>query len=226
MASDEIARKVILMTAWLSKWGPLAGVLSSLLFIVSFVLGSGSPDSSASGQQVIQWYTQHGHQVVSDSVVGLAMFFFVIFAAMLPRHIRRGEGWLANAAVAGAVCIGIGATILQGIDLVLARDAKHLTDASAQTLILLENNFQLPWALGVALFGVLAGLAVVAGRILPAWMGWVLFALGAVSLVPPLSWFAFLLMMLWTLIAGIWMVRQGPPAVTTDPVTPQERVLA
>jgi hypothetical protein len=228
MAGDEINTwKVILMTAWLSKWGPLAGTLSGILFIACFVIGSGNaPDTSASGQQIIQWYTQHPHQVYSDSLLGVSMFFLILFAAVLPRRIRRGEAWLANAAVAGAVCTGIGGTILLGIDLVLARDAKHLTVASAQTLSLLQNDFALPWTLGIALFGVLTGLAVVAGRILPAWMGWVLFALGVVALVPPLSWFAFLLSMLWVLVAGIWMTVQAPPAVTADPVTPQERVLA
>ena len=95
----------------------------------------------------------------------------------------------------------------------LATDTKDLTSTSAQTLILLENDFFLPAVLGFALFGVLGGLAVVAGRILPVWMGWVLFAVGIAALVPPISWFAMLATALWVLIAGIWMVVQGPPAV-------------
>ena len=70
----------------------------------------------------------------------------------------------------------IGLTCLLGFDLVLALDTKDLTPASAQTLNLLQNDFFLPVVLGFALFGILGGLAVVAGRILPVWMGWVLFA--------------------------------------------------
>ena len=109
----------------------------------------------------------------------------------------------------------------------LALDTKDLTPASAQTLNLLQNDFFLPAVLGFALFGILGGLAVVAGRILPVWMGWVLFALGVVALVPPISWFALLATVLWVLVAGIWMVVQGPPAVEqAEPVTTGERVLA
>jgi hypothetical protein len=110
---------------------------------------------------------------------------------------------------------------------VLATDTKDLTSTSAQTLILLENDFFLPAVLGFALFGILAGLAVVAGRILPAWMGWVLFAIGIAALVPPISWFAMLATALWVLIAGIWMVVQGPPVVErAEPIAAGERVLA
>ena len=37
------------MVAWLSKWGPLAGVLSGLLVAVSFVIGNSTPDDNATG---------------------------------------------------------------------------------------------------------------------------------------------------------------------------------
>lgn len=132
------------MVAWLSKWGPLAGA-------VSFVIGSSTPDSSAPGSQVIQWYTtHHKRETVSDLLVGLAMFFLVLFAG------RAGPS------------------------------------RPAQTLNMLENDFFLPVVLGFALFGILGGLTVVAGRILPRWMGWVLFAAGIVALVPPIAWFAML----------------------------------
>jgi len=68
---------------------------------------------------------------------------------------------------------------------------------------------------------------VIAGRILPVWMGWVLFAIGIAALVPPISWFAMLATALWVLIAGIWMVVQGPPAVArAEPVVAGERVPA
>ena len=65
-----------------------------------------------------------------------------------------------------------------GFDSVLTQDHNHLTTASAQTLNLLDNDFFLPILIGFALFGILTGLAVVVGRILPKWMGWVMFAFG------------------------------------------------
>ena len=217
------------MAAWLSKWGPLAGVVSALLIVVAFAAsGTGTPGDNSTGPQVIRWYTaNHGRAMLGDVLVGLAMFFLVLFAATLARHVRRGDRWIATGALGGAVVAALGLTCLIGFDLVLTTATKNLTSASAQTLILLENDFFLPAVLGFALFGVLGGLAVVVGRILPAWMGWVLFVIGIVALVPPISWFALLGTLLWTLIAGIWMVVQGPPAVEqAEPVAVGERVLA
>jgi hypothetical protein len=213
------------MAAWLTKWGPLAGTLSALMFVVSFVAGSSTPDSNQTGAQVISWYTaHHTGRILSDLFGGLAMVLFIAFAVVLAGHVRRGERWVAAGPVAGAVCLGTGLAVALSFDLVLALDTKYLTDSSAQTLNLLQNDFFLPIALGVVVFGVLGGLAMVAGRMLPAWYGWVLFAVGVVALVPPLSWFALLGTMLWLLIAGIWLTVQGPPAVRTEPVPASEQV--
>jgi hypothetical protein len=203
----------------------VSGALSALLVVVSLVTGSNTPDSNQTGAQVIQWYTaNHNQRIVSDLLAGLAMVFLVAFAAVLTGHVRRGERWIAGGALAGAVCAAIGLTSTLGFDLVLATDTKNLTPGSAQTLNLLQNGFFLPLVLGIALFAILGGLAVVAGRILPAWTGWVLFAVGVAALVPPISWFALLAVLLWVLVAGIWMTLQGPPALEVEPVTAGERV--
>jgi hypothetical protein len=213
------------MSAWLSKWGPLSGALSALLVVVSLATGSGTPGGNKTGAQVIQWYTaNHNQRAVSDLLAGLAMLFLVAFAAVLARYSRLGGRWIAGGALAGAVCAAVGLTSILGFDLVLATDTKELTPASAQTLNLLQNDFFLPLVLGVALFAILGGLAVVAGRILPAWMGWVLFAVGIVALVPPVSWFALLGTLVWVLAAGIWLTLQGPPAVEAEPVAAEEQV--
>ena len=213
------------MSAWLSKWGPLSGALSALLVVVSLATGSGTPGGNKTGAQVIQWYTaNHNQRAVSDLLAGLAMLFLVAFAAVLARYSRRGERWIAGGALAGAVCAAVGLTSILGFDLVLATDTKDLTPASAQTLNLLQNDFFLPLVLGVALFAILGGLAVVAGRILPAWMGWVLFAVGIVALVPPVSWFALLGTLVWVLAAGIWLTLQGPPAVEQELAAAGEQV--
>jgi hypothetical protein len=213
------------MTAWLTRWGPLAGTLSAILFVVSFFIGPSTPDSNQTGAQVISWYTaHHTGRILSDLFGGLAMVLLVAFAVLLAGHVRRGERWVAVGPVAGALGLGIGLAVALSFDLVLALDTKYLTDSSAQTLNLLQNDFFLPIALGVALFGILGGLAMVAGRMLPVAMGWVLFVVGLVALVPPLSWFALLGTMLWVLIAGTWLTVQRPPAVQREAVPASEQV--
>jgi len=200
------------MSSWLSKWAPASGVLAGVLVAIAFFASPNSPGDNATGAQVITWYgSHHTADFVFDLIGGLAVLFLVLFAVALARQVRTGDRWLAHGALAGAVFGGVGFLTSIGFDTVLAQDHNHLTTASAQTLNLLENDFFLPILVGFALFGILTGLAVVAGRILPKWMGWVMFVFGLACLAGPIGFFGTLATILWVLVAGIWMVKQGPP---------------
>jgi hypothetical protein len=193
-------------------------VLAGVLVAIAFFAGPNSPGTDATGAQVIAWYgSHHTSDFVFDLLGGLAVLFLVIFAVALARQVRTGDRWLAHGALGGAVFGGVGFLTSVGFDAVLAQDHNHLTVASAQTLNLLENDFFLPILVGFALFGILVGLAVVVGRILPKWMGWVMFAFGLATLAGPIGFFGLLATLLWVLVAGIWMVKQGPPV--TEGVT-------
>jgi hypothetical protein len=159
------------MSTWLSKWAPASGTLAGVLVAIAFFASPHSPGDNATGAQVIAWYgSHHTADFAFDLIAGLAVLFLVLFAVALARHVRTGDRWLANGALAGAVFGGVGFLISIGFDTVLAQDHNHLTIASAQTLSLLENDFFLPILVGFALFGILTGLAVVVGRILPKWI--------------------------------------------------------
>jgi hypothetical protein len=200
------------MSAWLSKWAPASGVVAGILVAIAFFASPNSPGDDASGAHVIAWYdSHHTADFVFDLVGGLAILFFVLFAVALARQVRTGDRWLAYGALAGAAFGGVSFLTSIGFDSVLAQDHNRLTIASAQTLNLLENDFFLPILVGFALFGTLTGLAVVAGRILPKWMGWVMFAFGLACLAGPIGFFGILATLLWVLVAGVWMVKQGPP---------------
>jgi hypothetical protein len=201
------------MPTWLSKWAPASGVLAGVLVAIAFFAGPNSPGDNATGAQIITWYgSHHTADFVFDIIGGVAVLFLVLFAVGLAVQVRTGDRWLAHGALAAAVFGGVGFLTSIGFDAVLAQDHNHLTIASAQTLGLLENDFFLPILVGFALFGILTGLAVVVGRILPKWMGWVMFVFGLACLAGPIGFFAILATMLWVLVAGIWMVKQGPPA--------------
>jgi hypothetical protein len=200
------------MSSWLSKWAPASGVLAGALVAIAFFAGPSSPGDSATGAQVIAWYgSHHAADFTFDILGGLAVLFLVLFAVALARQVRTGDRWLAHGALAGAAFGGVSFLTAIGVDAVLAQDHSHLTTASAQTLNLLANDFFLPILVGFALFGILTGLAVVVGRILPRWMGWVMFAFGLACLAGPIGFFGVLATVLWVLVAGIWMVRQGSP---------------
>ena len=211
------------MSTWLSKWAPASGVLAGVLVAIQIFAGpKNSPGDNATGAQVIAWYgSHHTSDFVFDLIGGLAVLFLVLFAVALARQVRTGDRWLTHGALAGAVFGGVGLLISIGFEAVLAQDHNQLTTASAQTLNLLQNDFFLPILVGFALFGMLTGMAVVVGRILPKWMGWVMFAFGLACLAGPIGFFGVLATVLWVLVAGIWMVKQGPPV--PDRVTPLAR---
>ena len=188
------------MSAWLSKWAPASGTLAAVLVAIAFFAHPNSPGSDATGAQVIAWYgSHHTSDFAFDLIGGLAVLFLVLFAVALARQVRTGDRWLAHGALAGAVFGGVGFLTSIGFDTVLAQDHNHLTTASAQTLNLLDNDFFLPILVGFALFGILTGLAVVVGRILPKWMGWVMFAFGLACLAGPIGFFGTL-----ATILGCW----------------------
>jgi hypothetical protein len=215
------------MSAWLSKWAPASGTLAGILVAIAFFTSPSAPGDNATGAQVIAWYaSHHSTDFVFDIVGGLAIFFFMLFAVALARQVRTGDRWIANGALAAAAFGGVGFLTSIGFDAVLAQDHSHLTVASAQTLSLLENDFFLPILVGFALFGILTGLAVVVGHILPKWMGWVMFAFGLACLGGPAGFFGLLAVLLWVLVAGIWMVKQGPPVPDRTVPLAEARVAA
>jgi hypothetical protein len=200
-------------------------VLAGVLVAIAFFASPNSPGDNATGAQVITWYgSHHTSDFVFDLIGGLALLFLVLFAVALARQVRTGDRWLAHGALAGAVFGGVGFLTSLGFDTVLAQDHNRLTVASAQTLNLLENDFFLPILIGFALFGILTGLAVVVGRILPKWMGWVMFVFGLACLAGPAGFFGVLATVLWVLVAGIWMVKQGPPVPDRATLLAQDRV--
>ncbi len=205
------------MERWLNRWAPLAGVPAAALILAAlFAAGSNSPNDKAPVAQVVKYYSAHATgQKVSALVGGLAFVFLVFFAVALAGRVRASGAarWLANGVVGGAAAAMIGFLSMLAFGFILAGDIKVLSPGSVQTLNVLDNDFFLPAVAGFVVFGVVAGLAVAVSKAPARWMGWVLFALGIICAVPPLSWFAFLAMFLWSLVAGIWLAVRKPARV-------------
>jgi hypothetical protein len=216
-AADFGGKDVSQMERWLSRWAPLASVLAAALIIASFASGSGnSPGDNASVAQVVRFYTAHSTgQKVSALLGGLAFVFFVFFAVALAGRVRSSgaPGWLASGVVGGAVAAMAGFLPLAAFGFILANDIKFLSPGSVQTLNVLDNDFFVPAVAGFVVFGIVAGLAAAVSKAPARWMGWVLFAFGVAAVIPPISWFAFLAMFLWSLVAGIWLAIRKPAQV-------------
>ena len=186
------------------RFAPLTGVVFVVLLAVSFALGGSTPGVHASGAKVLASYAKnHSHRMASAYFFLLAMVFFLFFAGALRTFLRRvGVGGLAAVALVGAAVLAVGATIFAAMEWSLSDAYKTLTPAGAQALNVLSNDFFAPFALGMAVFGIAIGIALVLSRALPQWLGWIAIVLGILGLTPA-AFFAFLALAVWTLIVSI-----------------------
>jgi hypothetical protein len=174
-----IARKAIelkeqRMSDRLSRLAPLTGVVFAALSAATIVITPNSPSSSASGATVVAFYKAH-HSVELDSVIigVFALAFFLGFAATLRSYLRRSEAaeGLSALVLAAAVLLVVGLAISAGFAYTLADLPNRLAPATAQTLNMLDEDVFFAMAVGVGLFGIASGLAILRGGHLPRWLG-------------------------------------------------------
>jgi hypothetical protein len=191
-------------------------VVAAILLTVAFFAGGNTPNANASPASVVAFFVRNGSTAKASALIGaFALIFFVFFAVALASRMRGGTAWLANGTVAGAAFGAVGVAALFSVQYVLGNNARYLNAGSASALNLLDNDLFLPAAAGMCVFGIVGGLAVVASRVLPRWMGWVLVVIGACC-ASPLLFFALLVAAAWMLVAGIWLAVQGLPRVREE----------
>ena len=204
----------------LSRFTPLTGVAFAVLAIVAFGTASGAPKESASGAQVVAFFEAHGtQQQVSDTLWALAVAFFLLFAGSLRAYLRRRPAAeaLSSLMLAGAAVVTCGAAVYIGFDYTLATTANHLAPAAAQALNMVALKLILPLVVGLFVFGLASGLAILRGTHLPKWLGWAAIAIGIIS-VTPIGLVGLGLLILWTPTAGVLVWRRSgshsalPPA--------------
>lgn len=152
--------------------------------------------------------------MASSWLSAVAIVFFVFFAAALSSRLHRFEAAraLAALALAGAAVLAVGVASMAASRWSLADARNSLVPGAAQALNVLYEDFFWPFLIGLAIFGIAAGLAVVRSRSLPVWLGWIAIVVGIVG-VTPASFLAFIVLMAWTLVvSGLLFRGQAVPA--------------
>ena len=170
----------------------LAGIAAAVLFGTGSALwGFEQPDSGASVEEIIRFYTEaSGRIVVGASLSLLAIAAVVVFASGARTILRDAEGddLLANTAFGGALLMaaaGLGAETINMVGALRADDGQ-LTGELAQAV------FEISYVLGYNAAGVGAGVfalatAAVALRtraVLPRWLAVLSIIVGAALLTP------------------------------------------
>ena len=201
----------------LRRLAPLTGIVFAVLLVVTFTSPS-TPDVHDTGVQVINHYNDHkSAHLVGDLAGGLGVVFFLFFISSLRSFFRDKEGadGLSRAAFAGGILIAVGGAIFTSLDVALI-DARHdISPQAAQALNVLSNDFFFPFEIGLVVFALCTGLAIIASGALPKWLGWVMVVIGVVAFTP-VGFFGFFVVLLWSVIVAILIYRRtGPTAAAT-----------
>jgi hypothetical protein len=196
------------------SWAPLTGVVAAVLGIsgAAFEIAVNPPASDASGKAIIAFYAAHQADQRAASVLLAFAFIFVLFFAGSLRHYLRstpaGES-LASIALAGAAVLLVGQTVGGGLTFALTESPSTLDPAAAQTLNMLSVGMVIIPTAGFFVFAISIGLAILMGRGLPKWLGWVAIAMGIV-VVTPAEGFSYLALVAWMVLVSILIwTRRG-----------------
>ena len=97
----------------------------------------------------------------------------------------------------------------------IAEAAEDIEPESVRTLQALWDNDFMPMAVGLVIFTLSSGIAIVRYGVLPKWLGWVAIVLAIVG-ITPIGFFAFLAGGLWMAIVSVMLALQArrPDAAT------------
>ncbi len=209
-----------------SRLAPLTGAVFVVLAIAAVVVsGEETPKASASATKVVSFYSKH-HSAIEQGAILFALTFLalVLFAGALRSYLQRSRGCegLAAMVLAGAILMAVGALGGTGIEYGIAHNLHDLSPETVKTLSFVSTELFLPVLAGGFIFGVCSGLAILRGADLPNWLGWVAMLLGIAALVPPASFIALGVLVLWSLAVTILMYRRsGEPTVASATPTAQ-----
>jgi hypothetical protein len=197
--------------------GPLFGVIFVVMLAVSFGLDWSTPSSDATGPAVISYYSAHsGRANTSALLIALSIPAGLFFFVFLREYLRTSPTArpFTTVALAGAVVFAVSGCVTAGLTLSLADVPTQLSPSAAQALNVLASDASaglLIGGLSTMQFGF--GVAILAGRQLPRWLGWLTILIAVVSLLGPLVFAGLLATAVWALIVSA-LLYQRPTAPT------------
>jgi hypothetical protein len=213
------------MTGRWERLTPLTGLLAVALAVVAILaIGGNTPDTKDSADTIFAYYRQHHDQQMGAAFVlalgaALLIFFAGTLRAVLARPPARGQ--LAATAFGGGIIASAGFLLSATIHMALADSGRHASAAGAQALAVLDDNDFLPFAFGIGVMVLAAGISITRTRTLPVWLGWVA-VVGGIVTFTPLGFFGLILCLVWIIVVSVLLTVRPPlpPAATTPTTAP------
>src|SRR3712207_6187193 len=169
-------------------WAPLTGVAFVVLLIIGLTVGGEPPDADEEVQKIVDFYVDDKTRIqIGVALSAIAVSLLVWFGAVLRDRLRAPDGSgriLGDVLFAGTIIAATGGAIDGTISFALAEAAEDVEPSSVQALQALWDNDFLPLALGLQLFLLASGLALVRHTGALKVLGWIAIVLGIVALTP------------------------------------------
>jgi hypothetical protein len=206
------------------RWERLAalgGVVAVGLWIVGFLVMGEPPEeegeeaSGGGGSDVLAWYNDETNTILAGGFIfQLGVLFFLIFLVSLRIRLagfEGGSGFLTLLSAGAGIALAVLLLVSPGGDVAGAINEDELTPDSALALRTIGDAFFIGAQLSAALFVAATGLLAVRLRALPAWLGWISFALAVLLLIPPIGWAGLVFVMpLWIIGTSVLLYLRAP----------------
>ena len=199
---------------------PLTGVAFVLLLVLSFVIGGEPPDADSPVQEIVDHYVDNKDAIMASTLAGGIAAVFLVFFANHLRSLMR-EAPTSAPILVGAGIIAVGGGVDMTISFALAEAAEDVDPIAVQALQALWDNDFMPIAIGIVIFLIASGLAIVRTGALPKWWGWIAVAIGVIGMTP-IGFVAFMGALAWILVTSVMLVVKGrrPATIETGPSPP------
>jgi hypothetical protein len=200
---------------------PLTGLLFVLLAVVGSLIAGEPVDATNPPQEIVDHYIDDKDAIqIGSAILAFGVVAFLFFASYLRSVLRRQEGEggiLAPLTLVGGAVMATGLAIDITTQFAIAEAADDLEPASVQALQALWDNDFFPIAIGLVVFLLSSGIAIVRTGVLPKWLGWVAIVLAVVGMTP-LGFAAFLAGGLWIAIVSVMLsMRDRRPTIANVP---------
>jgi hypothetical protein len=200
----------------LGRWlGPL-GLGSVVAFIIGFFIlgGPNPPGKNASNAAVVLYYTAHStRQTWSVYVVAAGVILMAFFIGGMRSVLRRANPshtWLADVAFGGGLVFVAGFATLGFVQWSLISAVHNGQAQLAGNLNFLAQTIPVPAQAGLVVLAAAAGLTIVLGSDLPAWLGYSALAIAVVSAIGPIGLIAVAVTPLWMTVLGFIVGSRAP----------------
>jgi len=207
------------------RWAAASGIGFVVLLLVGNLIPGSPKKYDASAATIVSWlHDKHKSLLVAAVLFGLAYIFFLWFLASFAGLFREaGERRLSTVIYGGGVALITIGAITDGVMVTLARVVSlGADDTTVKTLydvdtFLYNRIYWFAAAVALAVF-----IAVWRTKVLAEWFGWlsalgaVVFVIGGVSMKSSgffsptggMPFIAFLVFLIWVLVASLLLVQQ------------------